>query len=77
MLTALREQTAPARLTRKISPGKAVTGLKINYYLEKMMSKERKSNREDKKQPAMTPKEKKAAKKSRKEARGILGEHGG
>jgi hypothetical protein len=48
----------------------------INY-LEKIMSKERKSNREDKKQPAMTPKEKKAAKKSRKEARGILGEHGG
>lgn len=40
------------------------------------MSKERKSNREDKKQPAMTPKEKKAAKKSRKESRGLLGEHG-
>jgi hypothetical protein len=33
MLTALREQTAPAKLTRKISPCKAVTGLKINYQL--------------------------------------------
>ena len=41
------------------------------------MSKERKSNREDKKKPAMTPKEKKAARKSRKESRGSLGEHGG
>ncbi len=40
------------------------------------MSKERRSNREDKKKPAMTPKEKKAAKKSRKESRGLLGEHG-
>ncbi|MGB5258998.1 MAG: hypothetical protein WBO34_00575 [Gammaproteobacteria bacterium] len=48
----------------------------INY-LEKIMSKERKSNREEKKQPAMTPKEKKAAKKSRKESRGGLGEHAG
>jgi len=35
------------------------------------MSKERKSHREDKKKPVMTPKEKKAAKKSRN----ILGEH--
>jgi len=40
------------------------------------MSKERKSNREDKKQAVMTPKEKKAAKKSRKESRGVLGERG-
>jgi hypothetical protein len=40
------------------------------------MSKERRSHREDKKKPAMTPKEKKAAKKSRKESRNILGEHG-
>jgi hypothetical protein len=39
------------------------------------MSKERKSNREDKKKPAMTPKEKKAAKKTRKESRDLLGEH--
>ena len=39
------------------------------------MSKERKSNREDKKKAIMTPKEKKAAKKSRKESRNTLGEH--
>jgi hypothetical protein len=39
------------------------------------MSKERKSHREEKKKPAMTPKEKKAARKSRKESRNILGEH--
>jgi hypothetical protein len=36
------------------------------------MTKERKSNREDKKKPVMTPKEKKAAKKSRKESRDFL-----
>jgi len=40
-----------------------------------IMSKERKSHREDKKKPVMTPKEKKAAKKSKKESRNILGEH--
>jgi len=40
------------------------------------MSKERKSHREDKKKATMTPKEKKAAKKSRKDSRGGLGEHG-
>jgi hypothetical protein len=40
------------------------------------MSKERKSNREEKKKAVMTPKEKKASRKSRKEARGLLGEHG-
>ena len=39
------------------------------------MSKERKSNREDKKKAIMTPKEKKAAKKARKESRNTLGEH--
>ena len=39
------------------------------------MSKERKSHREEKKKPAMTPKEKKAARKFRKESRNILGEH--
>ena len=34
------------------------------------MSKEQKSNKEGKKKPAMTPKEKKAAKKSKKESKG-------
>jgi hypothetical protein len=33
------------------------------------MSKEQKSNREAKKKPLLTPKEKKAAKKARKEAK--------
>ena len=38
------------------------------------MTKERKSNREDKKKPAMTPKEKKAAKKfKKKESKDFLG----
>lgn len=41
------------------------------------MSKEQKSNKETKKQPAMTPKEKKAAKKAKKDAlsgsKGLLG----
>ena len=50
------------------------------YYLSTIwrtvMSKERRSHREDKKKPAMTPKEKKAARKSRKESRNSLGEHG-
>lgn len=36
------------------------------------MTKERKSNREEKKKPAMTPKEKKAAKKARKGTRDIF-----
>jgi len=40
------------------------------------MSKERNSHREEKKKAVMTPKEKKAARKSRKESRGLLGEHG-
>ena len=40
------------------------------------MSKERRSNREDRKKAVMTPKEKKAARKSRKESRGLLGEYG-
>ena len=39
----------------------------------KNMSKEQKSNKENKKKPAMTPKEKKAAKKSKKESNGFLG----
>ena len=37
------------------------------------MSKEQKSNRESKKEPAMTAKEKKAAKKAKKNERGLLG----
>jgi hypothetical protein len=36
------------------------------------MSHEQKSNKEARKKPAMTPKEKKAAKKSKKEAKGFL-----
>ena len=38
----------------------------------KTMTKERKSNREGKKKPAMTPKEKKAAKRSKNESKNIL-----
>lgn len=38
-----------------------------------IMTKERKSNREDKKKPAMTQKEKKAAKKSKKGSKDLLG----
>jgi hypothetical protein len=36
------------------------------------MSKEQRSNKADKKQPTRTPKEKKAAKKSKKESKGTL-----
>ena len=36
------------------------------------MSHEQKSNKEDKKKPVLTPKEKKAAKKAKKEAKGFL-----
>ena len=36
------------------------------------MTKERKSNREGKKKPAMTPKEKKAAKRSKNQAKDFL-----
>jgi hypothetical protein len=36
------------------------------------MSKEQKSNKEDKKKPALTAKEKKAAKKTKKETKGFL-----
>ena len=35
----------------------------------KIMSKEQRSNREDKKKPALNPKEKKAAKKAKKESK--------
>jgi hypothetical protein len=38
----------------------------------KDMSKEQKSNKENKKKPVLTQKEKKAAKKSRKESRGLF-----
>ena len=38
------------------------------------MGKERKSNKETKKMPGMTPKEKKAAKRARKNGRGRVGE---
>jgi hypothetical protein len=37
------------------------------------MTKERNTHREDKKKPAMTAKEKKAAKKSKKESKEFLG----
>ena len=52
----------------------AIVDLKITYHLSgvNIMTKERKSNREEKKKPAMTPKEKKAAKKTRKESRTSL-----
>jgi len=36
------------------------------------MTKERKSNREGKSKPAMTPKEKKAAKRSKKESKDLF-----
>lgn len=38
----------------------------------KNMSKEQRSNKESKKKPIMTQKEKKAAKKSKKESKGFL-----
>jgi hypothetical protein len=38
------------------------------------MGKEKKSNKEAKKQPAMTPKEKKAAKKAKKNEKQRMGE---
>jgi hypothetical protein len=44
----------------------------IIYLEQEAMTKERSSQREDKKKPAMTPKEKKAAKKSKKESRNFL-----
>jgi len=37
------------------------------------MTKERRNQKEDKKKPTMTPKEKKAAKRSRKESTDFLG----
>jgi hypothetical protein len=53
----------------------AVVDLKITHQLfgVEPMTKERRSHREGKKKPAMTPKEKKAAKKARKESRDFTG----
>jgi hypothetical protein len=53
----------------------AVVVFKITRQLSgaETMTKERKSQKEDKKKPTMTPKEKKAAKRSRKESRDFLG----
>jgi len=53
------------------SPG---TGLPVisaatSVIWNKIMSKEQKSNKEDKKKPVLSPKEKKAAKKSKKESK--------
>jgi hypothetical protein len=48
----------------------APTQLKVG---DSPMSKEQRSNRETKKVAAMTPKEKKAAKRAKKEQKGILG----
>jgi hypothetical protein len=58
-----------------VRPVIAVAGLKIIHQLSgaKIMTKERSSPREDKKKPVMTPKEKKAAKKLKKESSDILG----
>lgn len=39
------------------------------------MSKGQKSNKEGKKKPAMTPKEKKAAKRDKQKTTGLLGEN--
>ena len=39
---------------------------------ERTMTKERKSNKEGKKKPAMTPKEKKAAKRSKNKPKDLL-----
>jgi hypothetical protein len=46
-----------------------IPGVSISYQLSgtNIMTKERKSHREEKKKAAMTPKEKKAAKKLKKE----------
>jgi hypothetical protein len=40
---------------------------------QNFMSKEQKTKKENKKKPLMTPKEKKAAKKTKKESRGLFG----
>jgi hypothetical protein len=62
-------------LTRIWRQDKAVVVLKITHQLSgaETIMKERRSQKEDKKKPVMTPKEKKAAKRSRKESRDFLG----
>jgi len=52
----------------------AVVVFNITHQLSgaETMTKERRSQKEDKKKPTMTPKEKKAAKRSRKESRDFL-----
>jgi hypothetical protein len=45
------------------------SGNPINHFGVNAMSKEQKSNKEDKKKPAMSPKERKAAKKSKKDSK--------
>ncbi len=60
-------------LLERVPPGGAVKpDPKISLSLSGVntMSREQKSNKEAKKKPAMTPKEKKAAKKSRKQSKG-------
>jgi hypothetical protein len=53
----------------------AVVVFKITRQLSgaETMTKERRTQKEDKKKPTMTPKEKKAAKRSRKESTDFLG----
>jgi hypothetical protein len=53
-----------------------MVALKIPHQLSgvRSMSKEQKSNKETKKKPALTPKEKKAAKKSKKESKNVFGQ---
>jgi len=61
-------------MTRLWRPHIAVVSLKIiiNKPGAQPMTKERRTQKEDKKKPAMTPKEKKAAKRSRKETKDFL-----
>lgn len=63
-------------MRRQVSHRQGPQGLasrSTNMAGEKIVSKEKKSNKEPKKKAAMTPKEKKAAKKAKKESKGILG----
>jgi hypothetical protein len=62
--------TIPVRSIRLRNLHGAPTRLKAG---DSPMSKEQRSNRETKKVAAMTPKEKRAAKKAKKEKKGILG----
>jgi hypothetical protein len=62
-------------LTRIRRQDIAVVVMKITHQLSgaETIMKERSSQKEDKKKPVMTPKEKKAAKRSKKESRDFLG----